>query len=217
MKFTAYITVRLNSKRVPQKSIKTLDGDPLVNICVDKVTGISEISDTLLYCSDESIVDYINPRLDYTFLKRDTKFDGDYVTFNDILDSVIDEIDTDYIVFFSVTSPFVKQSTIVDMIEKVKSNQYDSAFLAYEVNNFSWYDGSPLNYSMSSDVSRTQDLKPIIVENSGLYIFSKDMYKKHKRRIGFNPYIKIVDMLEAWDIDTPSDFKIAKHLANDKH
>ena len=100
------------------------------------------------------------------------------------------------------------------MIEKIKSNKYDSAFLAYEVNNFCWFDNKPLNYNISSDVKRTQDLKSVVVENSGLYIFSKEMYKKHKRRIGFNPYIKTVGTTEAWDIDNNEDLKIAEILGN---
>ena len=54
----------------------------------------------------------------------------------------------------------------------------------------------------------------MVVENSGLYIFSKEMYKKHKRRIGFNPYIKTVGTTEAWDIDNTEDLKIAEILGN---
>ena len=133
--------------------------------------------------------------------------------------SLIDNIKTDYIVFLCVTSPFISVETINDMIEKVESKKYDSSFLAYEINSFCWYDNKPLNYIISTPdvnpeyanlINRTQDLKPVVVENTGLYIFSVDLYKKHKRRIGFNPYIKVVDELEAWDIDTPEDFEIAK-------
>jgi len=69
-----------------------------------------------------------------------------------------------------------------------------------------------LNYELDN-VPRTQDLKPIIQETSGLYIFSKELFKKYKRRIGFNPYIKIVDMLEGWDIDTMDELRIAEYIS----
>ena len=37
MKFTGYITVRLNSKRLPQKSIKSISNSPLINTAVKKL------------------------------------------------------------------------------------------------------------------------------------------------------------------------------------
>ena len=214
MKFTGYITVRLNSTRVPEKSIKTIGNDSLVNTAIKKLSTIPDVNNTLLYCSTPKINNYIDSNLTYKHIIRSKELDGDFTTFNNVLDSIIDDIKTDYIIFLSVTSPFIKKSTIEDMIEKIKSNKYDSAFLAYEVNNFCWFDNKPLNYNISSDVKRTQDLKSVVVENSGLYIFSKEMYKKHKRRIGFNPYIKTVGTTEAWDIDNTEDLKIAEILGN---
>jgi CMP-N-acetylneuraminic acid synthetase len=219
MTYTAYVTVRLNSKRVPKKSIKKIGGSSLVNTAITKLNQITSLNEIILYCSDDSIQNYITGNINYNFIKRPSEFDGDFVTFNDILDSLIDNIKTDYIVFLCVTSPFISVETINDMIEKVESKKYDSSFLAYEINSFCWYDNNPLNYIISTPdvnpeyanlINRTQDLKPVVVENTGLYIFSVDLYKKHKRRIGFNPYIKVVDELEAWDIDTPEDFEIAK-------
>ena len=75
---------------------------------------------------------------------------------------------------------------------------------------FCWYKNSPLNYSLEAPTPRTQDLDPVLMETSGLYIFSKEDFKHNSRRIGINPYIKLVDDVESWDIDTPEDFLIAK-------
>jgi|TARA_Y100000034_G_scaffold72127_1_gene86979 CMP-N-acetylneuraminic acid synthetase len=214
MTFTGYITVRLNSVRVPRKSIKTIGGSTLVNTAVKKLNSIKAVEKIYLYCSDEKIQNYIDPDLSYNYISRPKKFDGDYTTFNDILDSIIDKIDTDYIVFLSVTSPFIKESTIEEMVESIKTGRHDSSFLAYKINNFCWFKGKPLNYSLKGEVQRTQDLEPVIVENSGLYIFSKKDYKEHKRRIGINPFIKTGGTIESWDIDTFEELEIAKILGN---
>lgn len=216
MKFTGYITVRLNSKRLPQKSIKSISNSPLINTAVKKLNQIKDLENIVLYCSDDSVKNYIDKNLEYEFVKRPKSLDGDLTTFNDILDSLIDKIETEYIIFLSVTSPFISVNTIKDMIQNIKDKEYDSSFLAYETKNFCWYKGEPLNYKLSNKVKRTQDLSPIIVENSGLYIFSVDLYKKHRRRIGFNPYIKVVDTIESWDIDTPEDFKMAQIIGEHK-
>ena len=212
MKFVGYVTVRLNSKRVPFKSIRKLNGVPLVSNTISILNRVDSISETILYCSQDSIRDYIDSELRYIFIKRPIHLDGDNITFNDILETIIDKIDGNYIVFLSCTSPFVKPETIQDMIDKIETGDYDSAFLATELYSFCWFDGKPLNYKLDS-VPRTQDLEPVIKETSSLYIFSKELFKKHKRRIGFKPYIKIVDIFEGWDIDTMDELRIAEYIS----
>jgi CMP-N-acetylneuraminic acid synthetase len=216
MNFVGYITVRLNSKRVFHKSIRVLGNKPLINYSIDTLNKVP-IRDIILY-SHNNLSRYIDTNLRYRWVKRPEIFDGDATTFNDILDSIVDSLDTDYIVFLTCTSPFIKSETIIDMIDKVNSGEYDSAFTTSRNQTFAWYDGNPLNYD-PSNVPRTQDIKPVFLETSGLYIFSKKLFRETHRRIGFNPYIKEVDLFEGWDIDTEFDFGVAQifwHYRNKK-
>ena len=107
MTYTAYVTVRLNSKRVPKKSIKKIGGSSLVNTAITKLNQITSLNEIILYCSDDSIQNYITGNVNYNFIKRPSEFDGDFVTFNDILDSLIDNI-LHYINFY--LCPVVSQS-----------------------------------------------------------------------------------------------------------
>lgn len=211
MKFTGYVTVKLASKRVSQKSIQKIGGKTLVERAISTLAKVKEVSEVILYCSDERLKEYINPKLPYTFVKRDPKLDNDRVTFNEILESIIDKIETDYLIFLSCTSPFIRARTISEMIGKIKTGKFDSAFTAFEKKSFCWFKDKPLNYSLSK-VPRTQDLQPIIEETSALYIFSKNLFKKYKRRIGFRPYIKIINIFEGWDIDTTEDLRLARMI-----
>ena len=52
-------------------------------------------------------------------------------------------------------------------------------------------------------------MNPIYVETSGFFIFEKEIFTKHRRRIGFKPYIQVVDSMEAIDIDTKEDYDFA--------
>ena len=212
MRFIGYVTVRLNSKRVPFKSLRKIGGKPLINHAISTLNEVEEISDVILYCSQEEIQQYIDSNLSYTFIKRRAELDSDSTTFNDVLETLVDEIETDYIVFLSCTSPFLRSRTVRDMINQIASNDFDSAFTAFNLQSFCWFKGQPLNYDLSN-VPRTQDLQPVIVETSGLYIFSKESFQKYRRRIGFKPYIKIVDIFEGWDIDTVEDLKMAQLIA----
>ena len=216
MKFTGYVTVRLNSKRLPGKSIKCLNGQTLIERAIETLNDVPEIDETILYCSDDSISDHISKDLSYRQIERPDYTNDDTSSFNDVLDSAISRINTEYIVFLCCTSPFVKPETISEMIQKIKKSSYDSSFAAREDSAFCWFNGAPLNYALIGPVPRTQDLVPVSVETSGLYIFSKTLFKSYSRRIGFNPYIKSLGIIESWDIDTPEDFIIAKAFSEIK-
>ena len=57
-------------------------------------------------------------------------------------------------------------------------------------------------------------MEPIYVETSAFFIFEKEIFTKHRRRIGFRPYIQEVSDLEAVDIDEPKDYEMAVKLAD---
>lgn len=52
------------------------------------------------------------------------------------------------------------------------------------------------------------------METSAFFIFEKEIFTKHRRRIGFRPYIQEVSDLEAVDIDEPKDYEMAVKLAD---
>jgi len=201
--------IRLKSQRVLSKSIKKLNGIPLCNYALEVMNKVPEIDNIIVYASSEDLCKYTDPSVRYTFKKRPESLDSDSATFNDIMDHAINVIDSEYIVYFCVTSPFIQPETISEMINKVVKEDYDSAFTVKEIRNFCWLKDKPLNYD-PNNVPFTQDLEPILVETSGLYIFRKDLYQKTRRRIGFKPYIKRVGIIEGHDIDYIEDFKIAE-------
>ena len=215
MKIKAITFIRTDSKRLPNKSIKLLGDKPLCNYALKVMNEIEQLDDVIVYASDESIVKDVDKDINFTFLKRPTEFDKDSATFSTIMNTAIDEIDSDYVLYFCVTSPFIKKETISDMINKVISGEYDSSFSVKEVKNFCWYDDKPLNYNPHK-VPFTQTLQPVLEETSGLYIFKRELYKKYKRRIGYKPYLKVVGDIEGHDIDYPIDFTLAEYYIEKK-
>lgn len=203
--------IRLQSQRLPLKSIKKLNGVPLCNYALRTMNQVAKISEVIVYASDEKLKGYIDKSIKYRLVKRPKSLDSDSATFRTIMDRAIQIIKADYILYFCVTSPFMKPETISEMINKVIKGSYDSAFTVKEIRNFCWFLNKPLNYSLN-DIPFTQDLEPVLEETSGLYIFKKDLYLKTKRRIGFKPYIKKVDLVEGHDIDYQEDFNLAEYF-----
>jgi len=210
MKTVGFVTIRLNSKRVPQKNIKNIGGKPLCWHIVNTLLRVNDIDDVYVYCSDPVIKQHIPD--DAIFLQRDEWLDGDEILAKDTYSSFINEIDADIYIAACTTSPFTKVETIKAAINYVKSGEYDSAFTVKREQTFAWYMGKPLNYSLSN-VPRTQDIEPVFIETSAFFVFRKDLWTEYGRRIGYTPYMIEVDHIEAVDIDTQDDLNYAEIIA----
>ena len=121
--------------------------------------------------------------------------------------------EADIYVYAHATAPFITVDTMKQCIGAVRSGEYDSAFCAVKLQDYLWQDGEPLNFD-ATNLPRTQDLKPIYQETSGVYVFTKEVFETYKRRIGVKPFIKEVAFKEAIDIDNPEDFDLAELLLN---
>lgn len=210
MKTIGLLTIRLNSKRVPQKNIKLLNGKPMCWFMVNTLLHVKEIDEVYVYCSDPEIRMHIPPEA--IFLKRDKWLDGDEIRAKDTYSAFIKEVDADIYVAACTTSPFTKISTVSLGVSKILSGDFDSAFTVKRAQTFTWYKGNPLNYD-PVEVPRTQDIEPVFIETSAFFAFRKEVWTKHGRRIGFSPFMCEVDEIEAVDIDTPEDFAYADTLS----
>ena len=103
--------------------------------------------------------------------------------------------------------PLSKAKTIETAIDKVKNEEYDSAFTVKPIQEFLWMDGAAC-YN-TNKIPRTQDIQNVFAETTGLYVYTKKLIKDG-RRIGSNPYGVTVDFIEATDINNPIDFDLAQ-------
>lgn len=209
MKVVAFVPIKLNSQRLPNKNILPIDGKPLCWHIVNTLSNIDLIDETYVYCSDEEIKRYIPENA--IFQKRNKDLDGEFVKGFDIYRSFIKEVDADVYILAHTTSPFIKPESIERALKHILEGENDSAFSAERIQTFAWYKGKPINYEIN-DVPRTQDMEPIWVETSAFFMFKKEIFTKHNRRIGFNPFIQEVSGIEAIDIDEKKDYELALQL-----
>lgn len=210
LKTVAFVPIKLNSQRLPNKNLLPIAGQPLCWHILNTLTCTKGIDEVYVYCSDDKIKEYIPAKV--KFLKRDTYLDGDLVKGLEIYDAFVKDVDADIYILAHATSPFIKSQTIELALDKILHDNYDSAFSAQKIQTFAWYKDKPINYSLD-DIPRTQDIDPIFVETSGFFMFKKEVFALHRRRIGFTPYIQEVDNVEAVDIDTQEDFDFAQLIS----
>lgn len=210
MRTVAFVPIRLNSKRVVGKNLKPLAGRPLLYHMPHTLLQVEGIDDVYVYCSSADIVPHLPEGAQW--LARPTSLDSDSTLGADIYDAFVEAVPADIYVLAHATSPFLRATTIAQAVAAVQSGAHDSAFTAEALRTFAWYEGKPLNYS-PEHIPLTQSLEPIYTETSGFYIFTRELWQTHRRRIGFKPYMAVVDRVEGIDIDYPDDFALAEIIA----
>lgn len=209
MRIVAFVPIKLNSQRLPHKNILPIAGHPLCWHIISTLLHIGKIDAVYVYCSNKEVMNCLPEGA--IFKERDKRLDEDHIKGFEIYRDFIADVDADIYVLAHTTSPFIKELSIEKALMKVLSGEHDSAFSAKRIQTFAWYQGHPVNYDLE-DVPRTQDMEPVWVETSAFFIFRKEIFTEHNRRIGFHPYIQEVDGLEALDIDEKEDYELALKL-----
>lgn len=213
MKIVAIMPIKLKNERCSGKNTRMLGPKPLMQHELDNLKETNMCDSINVYCSSEEVIPYVPEGVN--FIKRPEFLDLSTSNFTQIFSNFMNTVDADIYVYAHATAPFITVDTMKECIQAVVSGEYDSAFCAIKLQDYLWKDGEPLNFD-ASNIPRTQDLDPIYQETSGVYVFTKKVFEKYKRRIGKKPFIKEVSFREAVDIDTPEDFYLAEILVNIK-
>lgn len=212
MKVVAYVPMKLNNERLPNKNTKPFDnGNPLLTYILDTLCKTRGINEVYAYCSSDSIKSYLPPNVSY--LGRSTSLDRSETKINEVMLGFAQAVDADVYVLAHATAPFISSKSIEDGIQKVVYEGFDSALTVVKLQEFLWADNKPFNYDPAT-IPRTQDLNPIYSETTGLYIYTRDLILNKNRRVGNHPYLIPVSKIEAIDINEPIDFHIANAIFN---
>lgn len=210
--------MKANSQRVKGKNFKVINGKPLFRWILDTLLDIEEIDLVVINTDARSILAENGLTDSDRVLIRDRRPDlcGDEVSMNLILADDIEAVSAETYLMTHTTNPLLKAATILNGMTKYKEgvdgNRADSLFTVNKVQTrFYREDASPVNHD-PDNLIQTQDLEPWYEENSNLYIFSADSFRKTNARIGRCPLLHVMPTLEASDIDTPEDWKLAEAL-----
>ncbi len=212
-KVVGIMPIKLNNERLPGKNIKLLGEKPLIQYGLTTLLRSGSLDVIYVFCSDDAIKEYLIEGIN--FIKRPAFLDLPISNFTQIFDEFSKIVDADVYVYTHATAPFISIDTVNCCIDSVISGGYDSAFTATRIQDFLWQDGVPLNFQ-KNNLPRSQDLKPIYRETSGVYVFKKEVFHKYHARIGEHPFIKEVDYKEAVDINTAEDFELAEMIVQSR-
>lgn len=229
-KLIAIVPIKHHSSRVPNKNFRILGDKPLFHHILGTLVK-SKLFDSILVDTNSPIIKQgCETRFpEVTILDRPIALCDDNTSTNLLLSHILDtynchpdsEIRSTIYFQTHVTNPFLEVNTIRTAIDKFIANlgtaKYDSLFSASK-HQIRLYNskGEAVNH-ISSELIPTQNLEPLYEENSCMYVFTAESFKKRQHRIGLTPYMYTIDSrIESLDIDWEEDFQIAEAIYKNK-
>jgi CMP-N-acetylneuraminic acid synthetase len=211
---TALIPLKAHSERVPGKNVRPFAGRPLFHWILESLHESRYVTQTVVDTDSEEIADDAKANFDVRVLIRPAELRGDMVGITPLIDYDMSQVEGDYFLQTHSCNPLLSAGTIDAAIARFFSDpKADSLFSVTPLQKrFYWPDGQPVNHD-PANMLRTQDLPPILEENSNIYLFSRKSFLQNNHRIGAHPIMFPMDAMEALDIDTEADFRLAESVA----
>lgn len=214
--FTAILPIKFNSERVPGKNFRIFGNRPLYEHILQKIAEVERI--TKIIINTDAPISCFYPMIGnskFEFSARPEYLMGETISMNSIIEYELQRTNDEFFFMTHTTNPLISSSTINAMLEAFTLNKgtHDSVV---SVTNFygRFFDksGEPLNHD-PAELVRTQDLDPVLFENSCGYVFSNSSFRKTLSRIGDRPLFFTTPKLESIDIDDEDDWIIARALS----
>jgi CMP-N-acetylneuraminic acid synthetase len=215
MRMVALVPMRHHSQRVPGKNYRPFAGRPLYHHIVESLLACPHIAEVVIDTDSPLIMNDARQHFPRVMLvERPLHLRDGNIPTNEVLLHDLSLTEADFYLQTHSTNPLLRSQTISRAIEYFLARYpaCDSLFSVTRLQTRLWDQmGRPVNHNPAI-LLRTQDLPPILEENSNIYIFSKKMMEQRRNRLGERPLMFEMDYIEAWDIDEELDFQIAEFI-----
>ena len=211
----AIVPMRHSSERVKGKNYRDFAGKPLFHRVIDTLLDCPKIDKVIIDTDSPTIKEQcekIYPQV--LILERPAHLTDGSIPMNNVLLNTCNTVESNFYLQTHSTNPLLSSKTISDALDKFLANYpvHDSLFTVTRLQQRLW---DPLARAINHNPSillRTQDLPATYIENSCMYLFTKETLEKKWNRIGDRPLLFEMEEIEAQDIDVELNFKVAEFL-----
>ncbi len=214
-KIIAIIPARGNSKRLPDKNIKMLNGLPLIAYSIKYALNNADVINDVYVSTDNENIKQIALQFGAKVIDRPSKISGDLEPTVSALKHALvvlkDDIDT--FILLQATNPLRPKKLLKEAFDIFNTTNSESLFTVSrdhkKLGKIVDQKFEPYNYEVGQ---RSQDLEPMYYENGLLYITKATLIKKD---VIYNKqsYPLIVNhKFGKIDIDTQDDFDYAAYI-----
>jgi CMP-N-acetylneuraminic acid synthetase len=216
----AILPMKVHSERVPNKNFRLIAGKPLYVWILENLFKLNFLEKIIINTdANFELFDQFKNNKKLILRSRLEHLRGDHVSMNLIIEDDLKHFQADDYLMTHTTNPNLSPKTLnkaYSLFKERDKNRFDTLFSVTRFQGrFYREDYSAVNHD-PSELIRTQDLPPLFLENSCLYMFSREDFFKHNARIGSKPIMFETPQLESIDIDTESDWLIAESVLQKK-
>lgn len=226
-KVTFFLPTRKGSQRVKDKNTRCfagIDGGLLENKLLQLMQA-NYIDEIILSTNDEQCIsiakDIVGQNDKFKIIPRPEKLCLDSTNLQDLIDYVPTITNADHILWGHVTTPIADACVYDDAIRTYLANlshNYDSLVSVTPFRNFLLNkSGTLINNTTAFSWPRTQDLEELYEINHVIFLATRTVYEKKHDRIGNNPFLYMMNKIQAFDIDWEEDFNIAEMIYKNKN
>ena len=217
----AIIPARGGSKRISRKNIKDFLGKPIIAYSIQTALKSNLFDEVMVSTEDKEIADLaIQLGAKVPFFRSKEKA-NDFATTFEVIEEVISDysdkgINFDYACCIYPTAQFVTPERLQKFYKFLKDSKYDCVFpvlkYSYPIQRGLILDGNNKMDMISPEYlnTRSQDLRQIYHDAGQFYWFYVEKLIKEKKLWTNNTGSLEISEMEAQDIDTIEDWKVAE-------
>ena len=225
----AIIPARGGSKRIPKKNIKLFLGKPIIAYSIEAALSSGLFDEVMVSTDSQEIAEIaIKYGAKVPFLRSEANA-NDFAVLADVVEEVTQTYKEDNKEFKSVccilpTAPFISSEKIKEAHLKFETEKLDTVFpvleFSFPIQRSLKIEGNHAKMVWDEHLNtRSQDLEPRYHDSGQFYWLNYSAFKAEKKLFTTNTGVIVISELEAQDIDTETDWKLAeikyKLLKND--
>lgn len=217
----AIIPARGGSKRIPKKNIKPFIGKPIISYAIKAALDSNLFDEVMVSTDDQEIAEISTSFGAKVPVLRSKKNSDDFATTIDVIKEVVKYYEKNSRIFHYVcciypTAPFVTKGLLIKGFNTLKAKDYDCVFPVIKF-------GFPIQRGLSitnedhikilspdSINKRSQDLESTYHDSGQFYWVNTSRFLDKEKLWTDNTGCIEVSELQAQDIDTETDWKIAE-------
>jgi N-acylneuraminate cytidylyltransferase len=214
------IPARGGSKRIVGKNIKPFLGKPIIAYSIEAALSSGLFDEVMVSTDDIEIAEIAKKYGASVPFYRSLDTANDHATTYQVITEVISEYkdrkqEFEFTCCLYATAPFVTGDKLVSAFNEMKDNETDAVFSAiqfsYPVQRGLSFQDNVLRMKWPENVKkRSQDLEKMYHDSGQFYFYNTDKYLALGGVFKMNSTAIIVSELEAQDIDTETDWKLAE-------
>ena len=212
------IPARGGSKRIHRKNIKSFLGKPIIAYSIEAALNSKLFDEVMVSTDDEEIVAVAKKYGASVPFLRSAKTSNDFASTYDVIAEVTHNYkeigkEFDYTCCLYATAPFVTAVKLQSAFKKMDESETDAVFpvLEFSYQRGLHFEGNSLKMKRPENLKkRSQDLEKMYHDSGQFYFFNTKKYLELVGVFNMNSTAIVVSQLEAQDIDSETDWKLAE-------